>query len=120
MSSVNHYDVLGVDPSATLKDIKRAFRKKAMKHHPDRGGDEEEFKKINEAYEILSSPLERALFDSKLRMEKAEWSERRAEQSGSEPSSPPRRPAQGSVLLSRAWEHRPPRYAQRASATART
>jgi len=57
------YDLLGVEKSATASEIKKAFRKKAMKHHPDRGGDEELFKKIQEAHEVLSDDDKRKLYD---------------------------------------------------------
>ena len=58
-SSLNYYDVLGLQPGATQEEIKKAYRKLAMKWHPDRNPDdpkaEEQFKKIKEAYEKLSS-----------------------------------------------------------------
>ena len=53
------YTILGVAKNATAEEIKRAFKKKAMQHHPDRGGDEAEFKKINEAYAVLSDPAKK-------------------------------------------------------------
>lgn len=53
---MNYHKVLGLDTSATVDEVKQAYRKLAMKHHPDRGGDEAEFKKIKEAYEHLTSP----------------------------------------------------------------
>jgi curved DNA-binding protein CbpA len=46
------YDTLGVPKDATYKDIKKAFRKAALKHHPDRGGDADKFKEVNAAYEV--------------------------------------------------------------------
>jgi curved DNA-binding protein len=52
---MNHYQVLGITSSATQDEVKQAYRKLAMKHHPDRGGDEAEFKKIKEAYEAITS-----------------------------------------------------------------
>lgn len=58
------YDLLGVSKSATAQEIKKAFRKKAMKLHPDRaGGDAEAFKKVNKAHEVLSDPQKRELYD---------------------------------------------------------
>ena len=63
------YDILGVPKNATDDDIKKAYRKLAMKHHPDRNqGDsakksEEKFKEAKEAYEMLSDPQKRAAYD---------------------------------------------------------
>lgn len=59
----NYYDVLGVDKSATSEDIKRAFRKKAMEHHPDKGGDSEKFRQVSEAYETLSDDQKKSNYD---------------------------------------------------------
>ncbi len=50
----DYYEVLGVSKTASPDEIKQAFRKLALQHHPDRGGDPEKFKEINEAYQILS------------------------------------------------------------------
>lgn len=57
------YEVLGVDKSADAKAIKKAYRKLAIKHHPDKGGDPEKFKEINAAHEVLSNPEKRELYD---------------------------------------------------------
>ena len=54
MSKENLYDILQVSKDASETEIKKAYRKLAIKHHPDKGGDEETFKKISEAYGILS------------------------------------------------------------------
>ena len=51
--TMEYYNLLGVSRDAQDQEIKKAFRKKAMKEHPDRGGDAEKFKKISEAYEVL-------------------------------------------------------------------
>lgn len=59
----NYYDLLGVKKEATAEEIKKAFRKLARKHHPDAGGDEEKFKEINGAYEVLSDADKRAQYD---------------------------------------------------------
>ena len=50
---MTHYQTLGVDEKASDNEIKKAYRKLSMKHHPDKGGDPEQFKKINEAYQTL-------------------------------------------------------------------
>src|SRR5439155_12398998 len=63
----DYYDTLGVPCTATEDEIKKAFRKLAWKHHPDvNPGDksaEEQFKKINEAYEVLSDKEKRQKYD---------------------------------------------------------
>jgi len=57
------YDILGVSPTATGREITTAYRKLAMVHHPDRGGDTEEFKKIQGAYDTLSNPDKKDKYD---------------------------------------------------------
>merc|ERR1712087_803785 len=57
------YYTLGVAKDADEKEIRKAYRKLAVKHHPDKGGDEHMFKEINAAYEILSDPEKRQLYD---------------------------------------------------------
>ena len=61
----DYYDVLGLvnKRDATEDELKKAYRKLAMDHHPDRGGDEEKFKEIKEAYEVLSDPQKRRQYD---------------------------------------------------------
>ena len=61
---MNLYQVLGVDNNATHKEIKQAYHKCAIKHHPDKGGDAVTFKEVNEAYETLSSTEKRQLYDA--------------------------------------------------------
>lgn len=67
MEFKDYYKILGVDKSASQDEIKKAFRKLAMKYHPDKNkGDkasEEKFKDINEAYEVLSDPEKRKKYD---------------------------------------------------------
>lgn len=64
MADKNYYDILGVSKGATDEEIKKAYRKLAHKHHPDKsGGNEAEFKKINEAYQVLSDRSKRAQYD---------------------------------------------------------
>lgn len=62
-SNSEYYQRLGVSKDASDGDIKRAYRTKAMKTHPDKGGDAEEFKKLTSAYEVLSDPEKRQLYD---------------------------------------------------------
>lgn len=59
------YEILDVSPSASPDEIKKAFRKKSLTHHPDKGGDPENYKKINGAYEILSDPEKRKIYNER-------------------------------------------------------
>ena len=67
MSKRDYYEVLGVNRDSSEDEIKKAYRKLAMKYHPDRNPDnpkaEEHFKEAKEAYEILSDPKKRAAYD---------------------------------------------------------
>lgn len=60
----DYYEVLGIAKGASKDDIKKAFRKLAHKYHPDKGGDENKFKEINEAYTILSDDKKRSEYDA--------------------------------------------------------
>ena len=57
------YDLLDVPKDATMDQIKKSYRKKALKEHPDKGGDPEKFKDITYAYEVLSDREKRELYD---------------------------------------------------------
>lgn len=59
----DYYSILGVSKDASQDEIKKAFRKLARTHHPDAGGDEDKFKEINEAYEVLSDEEKRNVYD---------------------------------------------------------
>jgi molecular chaperone DnaJ len=60
----DYYEVLGVPKTATQDEIKKAYRKLAHKHHPDKGGsDQEKFKEVNEAYQVLSDAEKRGQYD---------------------------------------------------------
>lgn len=61
---MDHYNTLGVNKTATPEEIKRAYRKLASQHHPDKGGDTVMFQKVEEAYRILSDPEKRAQYDN--------------------------------------------------------
>jgi molecular chaperone DnaJ len=64
MSKRDYYEVLGVSKDASDDELKKAFRKAAVKHHPDKeGGDETKFKEISEAYEVLKDKQKRQRYD---------------------------------------------------------
>jgi len=63
MAKRDYYEILGVNKDASADEIKKAFRKSAVEHHPDRGGDEAKFKELNEAYEVLKDPEKRKRYD---------------------------------------------------------
>ena len=66
-SEKNLYEVLGVSQDASADEINKASRKLAVKYHPDAGGDAEQFKKISQAYEVLSDAKKRAEYDQALK-----------------------------------------------------
>lgn len=64
MAKRDYYEILGLDKGASDDEIKKAFRRKAVEHHPDKaGGDETKFKEINEAYEVLKDSSKRQRYD---------------------------------------------------------
>jgi len=63
VDTTKFYKLLEVDKNASEADIKKAYRKLAIKHHPDKGGDPEKFKEITRAYEILSDSQKRETYD---------------------------------------------------------
>ena len=60
----DYYKILGVAETASEDEIKKAFRKQAMQHHPDKGGDQEECKKINEAYQVIGDTQKKQQYDA--------------------------------------------------------
>jgi DnaJ-class molecular chaperone len=60
---MNYYDVLGLEPTCSPKDIQTAYRNKAKEYHPDNNGDVNKFHAVAEAYEVLRDPHKRAAFD---------------------------------------------------------
>ena len=62
----DYYQSLGVDRTASIQQIKAAYRKMAMKHHPDRGGSHAGMVRINEAWHVLSDPELRIQYDQQL------------------------------------------------------
>lgn len=60
---MEYYNVLGVDKGASASEIKKAYRQKAKQYHPDKNGDPEKFKKISEAYDVLSDKTKKQNYD---------------------------------------------------------
>lgn len=60
----DYYSILGINPTASEDEIKKAYRSLAMKHHPDRGGDQERFQEIQEAYSVLTDPQKKAEWEA--------------------------------------------------------
>jgi len=61
---MDYYSVLGVSRNASDAELKQAYRKLAMQHHPDKGGNPDKFKQINEAYDTLKDPAKKAAYDN--------------------------------------------------------
>ena len=60
----NYYDILGVKEDASQEEIKKAFKKAAVKHHPDRGGDKKKFQEMNEAYQVIGDEKKKGQYDA--------------------------------------------------------
>jgi curved DNA-binding protein CbpA len=71
-SSKDYYSILGADMNASLDDIERLYKRLAVRHHPDKGGDEEEMKSLNEAYGVLKDDETRRVYDAERREPEAE------------------------------------------------
>lgn len=62
-SKINYYEILEINKQASLEEIKKSYKKLAIKHHPDKGGDPDYFNNISEAYQVLSDPDKRRIYD---------------------------------------------------------
>ena len=60
---MDYYSILGVPKNASPEQLKKAYKKQSMQHHPDRGGDEAKFKEVNEAYDVLKDANKKAAYD---------------------------------------------------------
>ena len=63
MTKRDYYEILGVSKGSSKDEIKKAYKKLALKHHPDKGGDAEKFKEISEAYAVLSDDNKKSQYD---------------------------------------------------------
>lgn len=63
MAKRDYYETLGVNKSASADELKKAYRRLAVQHHPDRGGNETQFKEVSEAYEVLKDSSKRQRYD---------------------------------------------------------
>src|SRR5215211_592360 len=63
-ASKDYYSILGAGEDASAGDIERLYKRKAVEHHPDRGGDEEQMKSLNEAYGVLRDERARRAYDA--------------------------------------------------------
>lgn len=63
-ASKDYYSILGAHEDATRSEIDRLYRQRAVEHHPDRGGNEEEMKALNEAYGVLKDEVMRSAYDA--------------------------------------------------------
>jgi curved DNA-binding protein len=61
---MNYYDILGISPDASQDQIKKAYKELVKKNHPDKGGNSEQFKLINDAYDTLKDPAKRQQYDN--------------------------------------------------------
>lgn len=61
---MNYYEILGVGKNSTPEEIKKAYRKLASQHHPDKGGDTAMFQKVEEAYRVLGDPAKKQEYDN--------------------------------------------------------
>eukprot|EP01023_Acetabularia_acetabulum_P060656 TRINITY_DN7291_c0_g1_i3.p1 TRINITY_DN7291_c0_g1~~TRINITY_DN7291_c0_g1_i3.p1 ORF type:complete len:114 (+),score=25.66 TRINITY_DN7291_c0_g1_i3:35-376(+) len=61
--NTKYYKVLGVSQNASPEDLRKAHRNQVLKNHPDKGGDNQKFQEIKEAYEVLKDPEKRKLYD---------------------------------------------------------
>ena len=61
--SIDYFKILGVSRDASKEEIIKAFRQKAHEYHPDKGGDAEKFKEVNEAHQVLGNPEKRQQYD---------------------------------------------------------
>src|SRR3990172_9917075 len=59
----DYYQILGIPKDASNQDIRKAYKELAKKHHPDKGGDQEKFKELSQAYEVLNDEEKKRIYD---------------------------------------------------------
>jgi curved DNA-binding protein CbpA len=74
-SSKDYYSILGAEEDATPGELERLYKRRAVEHHPDRGGDEEEMKALNEAYGVLKDDATRSAYDAERQQPFAQYTE---------------------------------------------
>lgn len=85
----DYYEILGAKEDATRSEIERLYKRKAVQHHPDRGGDEEEMKTLNEAYGILKEEGSRRTYDAERQAASGDESESMIDEEDAMPRASP-------------------------------
>ncbi|MCP4520823.1 MAG: J domain-containing protein [Cytophagales bacterium] len=85
---MNYYHILGLSQNATPGEIKKKFRQLAKQHHPDKGGNDLYFQKINEAYQTLSDHKKRANYDFMMKNPRSFYTPQKQKKKQKDPQEP--------------------------------